>query len=135
MSATGAARLSAARCRPGRRTSSSPPRRWPIAAIPSRGRPAASCWPSRVSRADGGGHVAAITAANDFGVYDLRYADKGSNLRSKGLDGDTPVGPRLIDARAVDLAALRLRTWVNGELAQDARPAQDMLFGFGDIVA
>ena len=89
----------------------------------------------QVSRADGWDHVAAITAANDFGVYDLRYADKGSNLRSKGLDGFTPVGPRLIDARAVDLAALRLRTWVNGELAQDARPAQDMLFGFGDIVA
>ena len=30
---------------------------------------------------------------------------------------------------------LRLRTWVNGELAQDAWPAQDLLFGFGDIVA
>ena len=89
----------------------------------------------RVPRAAGWDHVAWITAANDFGVYDLRYADKGSNLRSKGIDGFTPVGPRLIDARTVDLAALRLRTWVNGELAQDARPAQDMLFGFGDLVA
>ena len=89
----------------------------------------------RVSRAQGWDHVAWVTAANDFGVYDLRYADKGSNLRSKGIDGFTPVGPRLIDARTVDVAALRLRTWVNGELAQDARPAQDMLFGFGDLVA
>jgi regulator of RNase E activity RraA/2-keto-4-pentenoate hydratase/2-oxohepta-3-ene-1,7-dioic acid hydratase in catechol pathway len=89
----------------------------------------------RVTPARGWDHVAWITAANDFGVYDLRYADKGSNLRSKGIDGFTPVGPRLIDARAVDLAALRLRTWVNGEMAQDAWPAQDMLFGFGDIVA
>jgi 2-keto-4-pentenoate hydratase/2-oxohepta-3-ene-1,7-dioic acid hydratase in catechol pathway/regulator of RNase E activity RraA len=89
----------------------------------------------RASGTDGWDYVAAITAANDFGVYDLRYADKGSNLRSKGIDGFTPVGPRLIDARAVDLAALRLRTWVNGELAQDAWPAQDMLFGFGDLVA
>ena len=79
--------------------------------------------------------MAFITAANDFGVYDLRYADRGSNLRSKGLDGYTPVGPRLLVARAVDLAALRLRTWVNGELAQDAWPARDMLFGFDDIVA
>ncbi len=59
---------------------------------------------------------------NDFGVYDLRYADRGSNLRSKGLDGYTPIGPRLLVARAVDLAALRLRTWVNGELVQDAWP-------------
>jgi len=89
----------------------------------------------RVSRADGWDHVAWITAANDFGVYDLRYADRGSNVRSKGIDGFTPLGPRLIDARAVDLATVRLRTWVNGDLAQDAWPARDMLFGFGDIVA
>ena len=89
----------------------------------------------RVSRADGWDHVAWITAANDFGVYDLRYADRGSNVRSKGIDGFTPLGPQLIDARVVDLAAVRLRTWVNGDLAQDAWPARDMLFGFGNIVA
>ena len=89
----------------------------------------------RVSRADGWDHVGWITAANDFGVYDLRYADRGSNVRSKGIDGFTPLGPRLVDARAVDLAAVRLRTWVNGDLAQDAWPERDMLFGFGDIVA
>jgi regulator of RNase E activity RraA/2-keto-4-pentenoate hydratase/2-oxohepta-3-ene-1,7-dioic acid hydratase in catechol pathway len=89
----------------------------------------------RVSRAGAWDCVSALTAANDFGVYDLRYADRGSNVRSKGIDGFTPVGPQLIDARAVDLAELRLRTWVNGELAQDAWPARDMLFGFDDIVA
>jgi 2-keto-4-pentenoate hydratase/2-oxohepta-3-ene-1,7-dioic acid hydratase in catechol pathway/regulator of RNase E activity RraA len=89
----------------------------------------------RVSRADAWDCVSALTAANDFGVYDLRYADRGSNVRSKGIDGFTPVGPRLIDARLVDLAELRLRSWVNGELAQDAWPRRDMLFGFDDIVA
>jgi regulator of RNase E activity RraA/2-keto-4-pentenoate hydratase/2-oxohepta-3-ene-1,7-dioic acid hydratase in catechol pathway len=89
----------------------------------------------RVRPADGWDHVAHLTAANDFGVYDLRYADRGSNVRSKGIDGFTPLGPRLIDARSVDLTTLRLRTWVNGTLAQDAWPAQDLLFGFGDIVA
>ncbi len=89
----------------------------------------------RVSRSHGWDHVAWITAANDFGVYDLRYADRGSNVRSKGIDGFTPLGPRLIDAHAVDLATVRLRTWVNADLAQDAWPARDMLFGFGDIVA
>ena len=67
----------------------------------------------RVSPADGWDHVAAVTAANDFGVYDLRYADRGSNVRSKGIDGFTPVGPRLLDARTVEVAELRLRTWVN----------------------
>ena len=75
----------------------------------------------RIRPADGWDHVSHITAANDFGVYDLRYADRGSNVRSKGIDGFTPIGPRLIDSRAVDLAALRLRTWVNGNLTQDGR--------------
>ena len=82
----------------------------------------------RVSRADGWDHVAWVTAANDFGVYDLRYADRGSNVRSKGIDGFTPLGPRLIDARAVDLATLRLRTWVNGE------PGPGRLAGAGHAV-
>ena len=45
-----------------------------------------------------------VTAANDFGLYDLRANDKGSNVRSKGGDGFTPIGPALIDARAVDPA-------------------------------
>jgi regulator of RNase E activity RraA/2-keto-4-pentenoate hydratase/2-oxohepta-3-ene-1,7-dioic acid hydratase in catechol pathway len=89
----------------------------------------------RLSRADGWDCVASLTAANDFGVYDLRYADRGSNVRSKGIDGFTPIGPRLLDARTVDLAALRLRTWVNGDLAQEAWVAEDMLFSLGDIVA
>jgi regulator of RNase E activity RraA/2-keto-4-pentenoate hydratase/2-oxohepta-3-ene-1,7-dioic acid hydratase in catechol pathway len=89
----------------------------------------------RVGRADGWDHVGWITAANDFGVYDLRYADRGANVRSKGIDGFTPLGPRLIDARTVDLAAVRLQAWVNGVRAQDAWPAADMLFGFGELVA
>ena len=77
----------------------------------------------RVGRADGWDHVGWITAANDFGVYDLRYADRGANVRSKGIDGFTPLGPRLIDARTVDLAAIRLQAWVNGVRVQDAWPA------------
>ncbi len=79
-------------------------------------------------------HVAAVTAANDFGVYDLRWADKGSNVRSKGRDGYTPLGPELIDARAVDPSALRVRTWVNGELVQDDT-TERLLFSFAQIVA
>jgi 2-keto-4-pentenoate hydratase/2-oxohepta-3-ene-1,7-dioic acid hydratase in catechol pathway/regulator of RNase E activity RraA len=90
---------------------------------------------SRVSAADAWGHVRWITAANDFGVYDLRYADNGSNVRSKGIDGFTPLGPGLLDARSVDPERVRLRTWVNGELAQDAVSGDDLLFSFADIVA
>ncbi|MFI8525930.1 fumarylacetoacetate hydrolase family protein [Promicromonospora sukumoe] len=82
------------------------------------------------------GHVAAVTAANDLGVYDLRWADKGSNVRSKGRDGYTPLGPEVIDARVVDPAALRLRTWVNGDLVQEDSTGPDaLLFPFAQIVA
>lgn len=79
-------------------------------------------------------HVASITAANDFGLYDLRANDKGSNVRSKGGDGYTPLGPALIDARHVDPAALRLRTWVNGAVVQDDTTA-DLIFPLVQIVA
>jgi regulator of RNase E activity RraA/2-keto-4-pentenoate hydratase/2-oxohepta-3-ene-1,7-dioic acid hydratase in catechol pathway len=89
----------------------------------------------RVSPADAWDCVRWVTAANDFGVYDLRYADGGSNVRSKGIDGFTPLGPGLLDARAVDPERISLRTWVNGELAQDAVSGEDLLFSFADIVA
>lgn len=79
-------------------------------------------------------HVASLTAANDFGLYDLRANDKGSNVRSKGGDGYTPLGPALIDARSVDPHALRLRTWVNGDLVQDDSTA-GLLFPLAQIVA
>jgi 5-oxopent-3-ene-1,2,5-tricarboxylate decarboxylase/2-hydroxyhepta-2,4-diene-1,7-dioate isomerase len=79
-------------------------------------------------------HVGWITAANDFGVYDLRSVDKGSNMRSKGRDGYTPLGPRLLDARAIDPAAVRLRTWVNGELVQDDT-TETLLFPLAQLVA
>jgi 2-keto-4-pentenoate hydratase/2-oxohepta-3-ene-1,7-dioic acid hydratase in catechol pathway/regulator of RNase E activity RraA len=88
----------------------------------------------RVGIEDAWSHVAAVTASNDLGVYDLRYADKGSNLRSKGGDGFTPVGPALIPADAVDPANLRIRTWHNGELVQDDTTV-DLLFPFARLVA
>lgn len=88
----------------------------------------------RVPRESAWEHVRWVTAANDLGVYDLRYADRGSNLRSKGVDGFTPVGPVLLDARDVDPAGLQLRTWVNGTLAQDTA-GDELLFGFDQLVA
>ena len=63
--------------------------------------------------------MASVTAANDFGLYDLRAADKGSNVRSKGGDGFTPLGPAAIPTDGIGEDAWRVRTWVNGELVQD----------------
>ncbi len=88
----------------------------------------------RVSVEDAWRYVGGVTASNDLGVYDLRWADKGSNLRSKGGDGFTPVGPAILNAADVDPANLRIRTWVNGELAQDDTTA-DLLFPFAQLVA
>lgn len=88
----------------------------------------------RVSVDEAWAHVASVTASNDLGLYDLRANDKGSNVRSKGGDGFTPVGPELIDAASVDPAALRVRGWVNGELAQDDTTA-GLLFPLPQLVA
>jgi 5-oxopent-3-ene-1,2,5-tricarboxylate decarboxylase/2-hydroxyhepta-2,4-diene-1,7-dioate isomerase len=88
----------------------------------------------RVGPEDAWSHVEWVTASNDLGVYDLRYADKGSNLRSKGGDGFTPIGPGLIPADGVDPAGLRVRTWHNGELVQDDT-TEELLFPFARLVA
>ena len=71
--------------------------------------------------------------ANDFGVHDFRWADRGSNVLAKGQDGYTPIGPA-VAAADVDPATLRLSTRVNGEVVQDAA-ADELLFGFGELVA
>ncbi|GAA2043540.1 hypothetical protein GCM10009819_32720 [Agromyces tropicus] len=87
-----------------------------------------------VSPADGWSHVAAVTAANDLGLYDLRAADKGSNVRSKGGDGFTPLGPVAIPVDGIGQGDWRVRTWVNGELVQEDT-SDTLLFDFGRLVA
>ena len=88
----------------------------------------------RVPIAQAWSHVGWVTASNDLGLYDLRSNDKGSNVRSKGGDGFTPIGPELIAADGVDPAALRVRTWVDGRLVQDDTTA-GLLVPLAQIVA
>lgn len=88
----------------------------------------------RVGPDDAWAHVGHVTAGNDLGVYDLKYADKGSNVRSKSGDGFTPIGPGLIPANTVDPSELRLRTWVNGRLVQSDNSA-GLIFPFSQIIA
>jgi 5-oxopent-3-ene-1,2,5-tricarboxylate decarboxylase / 2-hydroxyhepta-2,4-diene-1,7-dioate isomerase len=83
---------------------------------------------------DGWSHVGWVTGANDLGLHDLRTADRGSNVRSKGGDGYTPLGPELLPAAEVDPAGLRVRTWLDGELVQDDT-SDTLLFDFGHLVA
>ncbi len=87
-----------------------------------------------VSPADAWAHIGWVTAANDLGLHDLRYADKGANVRSKGGDRYTPVGPRLLDTATVDPRRLGVRTWLDDELVQDDS-TEGLLFDFGLMVA
>ncbi|MET4099543.1 5-oxopent-3-ene-1,2,5-tricarboxylate decarboxylase/2-hydroxyhepta-2,4-diene-1,7-dioate isomerase [Agrococcus sp. UYP10] len=88
----------------------------------------------RVDEADAWSHVAAVTAANDLGVFDLRWVDKGANLRSKGGDGMTPIGPVLLPAERLDPAAIEVRTWLDGELVQ-ADSTSTLIFSLPQIVS
>jgi len=95
-----------------------------VIGTPARNVPLAEAW----------SHVAWVTAANDWGLYDLRANDKGSNVRNKGRDGYTPLGPRLIDAQRIDPTALRIRTWHNGVLAQEDS-SSGLIFPLAQFVA
>ncbi|WP_218713230.1 fumarylacetoacetate hydrolase family protein [Arthrobacter sp. BF1] len=88
----------------------------------------------RISPDNAWSHVGYVTASNDLGVYDLKYADNGSNVRSKSGDGFTPFGPALMRASELDPAELRVRSWVNGELVQNDTTS-GLLFAFTQIVA
>ena len=71
--------------------------------------------------------------ANDFGLHDFRWADRGSNVMAKGQDGYTPLGPAM-PAAGVDPAELHLTATVNGEVRQDTTGA-DLIFSFAQLVA
>jgi 5-oxopent-3-ene-1,2,5-tricarboxylate decarboxylase/2-hydroxyhepta-2,4-diene-1,7-dioate isomerase len=73
------------------------------------------------------GHVAGYTCANDVGLHDFRHADRGAMLRVKGQDGFLPMGPELVPAAEFDPTDFTLRTYVNGEVVQEA-DASDLLF-------
>src|SRR5690625_705635 len=88
----------------------------------------------RVAPEDGWSYVSGITAANDWGLYDLRHADKGSNVKNKSGDNYTPLGPAIIDAADIDPTQLRVRTWVNGDITQDDT-TEDLVLPFGQLIA
>ena len=74
-------------------------------------------------------HVAGYAVANDVGLHDFRHADRGAMLRVKGQDGFLPLGPELVPADEFDPADYTLRTYLNGDVVQEAT-ADDLLFSF-----
>jgi 5-oxopent-3-ene-1,2,5-tricarboxylate decarboxylase / 2-hydroxyhepta-2,4-diene-1,7-dioate isomerase len=87
-----------------------------------------------VPRAVAGDYIAGYTIANDFGLHDFRDTDAGSMLRVKGSDTMAPLGPGLVTGW--DFHGKRLRTYVNGALAQDGSTDEmqwDMHYLVADI--
>lgn len=73
------------------------------------------------------GYVAGYAPANDVGLHDFRHADRGAMLRVKGQDGFLPIGPELVPAAEFDPTDYALRTFLNGDVVQEATP-DDLLF-------
>jgi 5-oxopent-3-ene-1,2,5-tricarboxylate decarboxylase/2-hydroxyhepta-2,4-diene-1,7-dioate isomerase len=72
-------------------------------------------------------YVAGFCCANDVGLHDFRHADRGSMLRVKGQDGFLPLGPELVPVSEWDPSSYTLRTYVNGEVVQEAT-ADDVIW-------
>ena len=68
-------------------------------------------------------YVAGFCCANDVGLHDFRHADRGSMLRVKGQDGFLPLGPELVPPSDWTPAEYTLRTYLNGEVVQEATAA------------
>ena len=87
-----------------------------------------------VSLSEVGDYIAGYTIGNDFGLHDFRDTDSGSMLRVKGSDTMAPLGPGLVTGW--DFRSKRLRTYVNGKLAQDGSTDEmtwDMHYLVADI--
>jgi 2-keto-4-pentenoate hydratase/2-oxohepta-3-ene-1,7-dioic acid hydratase in catechol pathway len=81
-----------------------------------------------------GGEVAGFAVADDVSARDLQRREP-QWTRAKGADTFCPFGPWVTTADEIeDPEALALRTWVNGELRQDATTA-DLVFSIPELLA
>jgi 2-keto-4-pentenoate hydratase/2-oxohepta-3-ene-1,7-dioic acid hydratase in catechol pathway len=78
--------------------------------------------------------IAGITAANDMTARDVMRATATPAL-AKSYPGFTPLGPSICTPDDLaDRDAIRVRTWVNGELLQDDTSA-GMIFPITDLLS
>lgn len=91
-----------------------------------------------VSREEALACVLGYSCANDVSARDWQKRPElggGQWCRGKSFDTFAPLGPVLATAAAIpDPNALGLRTWLNGELVQDAR-TDDMIFDVPDLIS
>lgn len=79
-----------------------------------------------IRREDALAHVFGYTVVNDVTARDVQMRHSQWDL-GKSFDTFCPMGPVVVTADEFDPARSRLRTWVNGELRQDA-PTANMIF-------
>jgi 2-keto-4-pentenoate hydratase/2-oxohepta-3-ene-1,7-dioic acid hydratase in catechol pathway len=86
-----------------------------------------------VSAADAPGVIAGYTIVNDVSVRDWQMRTQTMTM-GKSFDTHGPMGPCIVTADELgDPHALRLRTWVNDDLRQDAK-TDDLIFNCYEMV-
>lgn len=85
-----------------------------------------------ISRAEALDHVFGYTILNDVTARDLQLKHKQWFI-GKSLDTFCPMGPYIATADEVDVDALQVQCWVNGELRQDANTA-DLIFDVPTLI-
>jgi 2-keto-4-pentenoate hydratase/2-oxohepta-3-ene-1,7-dioic acid hydratase in catechol pathway len=85
-----------------------------------------------IAKASALSHVWGYTIVNDVTARDVQGRHK-QWLLGKSFDSFCPMGPWLVSADEVDLADTTVRTWVNGELRQEAN-TRDLIFDVPTII-
>lgn len=78
-------------------------------------------------------YIEGFCPALDMGLQNFRDTDQGSMLRVKGADTLLPIGPGIV--RGVDLFAQTLRTYVNGQVVQEAHIGDETIWGPHYVIA
>lgn len=80
------------------------------------------------------GYIAGFTIANDLSEREWQIETSGGQWgKGKSAPGFSPLGPELVTPDEVDVANLRLRSFVNGEPRQDSNTS-DLIFDVPYIV-
>lgn len=85
-----------------------------------------------ITKAQAMSHVWGYTIVNDVTARDVQSRMKQWHV-GKSFDTFCPMGPWAVTADEIDLADLTLKTWINGELRQNAN-TRDLIFDVPTIV-
>ncbi|TCT03845.1 fumarylacetoacetate hydrolase family protein [Aquabacter spiritensis] len=85
-----------------------------------------------IKAADAFSHIFGYTIVNDVTARDLQKSHKQWFI-GKSLDTFCPMGPWITTADALDAENLDVKTWVNGELRQNAN-TRDLIFTIPSLI-